>query len=57
MTTQILDVLAMPKEELAAASKPEVNSHTFIGLGIMFILLTVIWLIRKSRSSSTQSDK
>jgi hypothetical protein len=57
MTTQILGVLAMPKEELAAASNQQVNSHTFIGLGLMFILLTVFWLIRRSRTGKAQSDK
>jgi hypothetical protein len=28
----------------------EVNSHTFIGLGLMASVLVVIWLIRRSRA-------
>ena len=28
----------------------EVNSHTFIGLGMICIALLVIWLIRRSRA-------
>jgi hypothetical protein len=36
-----------------AADTPEgreVNSHTFIGLGLMASVLAVIWLIRRSRA-------
>jgi hypothetical protein len=28
----------------------EINSHTFIGLGLMASVLVVIWLIRRSRA-------
>jgi hypothetical protein len=27
-----------------------VNNHTFIGLGLMAMVLVVIWLIRRSRA-------
>ena len=28
----------------------DVNNHTFIGLGLMAMVLVVIWLIRRSRA-------
>jgi len=28
----------------------EINSHTFIGLGLMATVLVVVWLIRRTRA-------
>jgi hypothetical protein len=28
----------------------EVNSHTFIGLGLMATVLVIVWLIRRTRA-------
>jgi hypothetical protein len=40
--------------QAAAATTPaeghEINSHTFLGLGLIAIVLTVIWLIRRTRA-------
>ena len=36
-------------EEIAGEGRV-VNNHTFIGLGLMAMVLVVIWLIRRSRA-------
>jgi hypothetical protein len=28
----------------------EINSHTFIGLGLMATVLVIVWLIRRTRA-------
>lgn len=37
-------------EELAPRDTTEVNSHTFLGLGLIAGALVVIWLIRRLRA-------
>lgn len=42
--------LAVPVTDELANERPEVNSHTFIGLGLMAAAIVVIWLIRRLRA-------
>ena len=44
---------ALPQLAAAATTATEgreINSHTYLGLGLMAIVLVVIWLIRRSRA-------
>ena len=43
MATMIAEVPETPEGR-------EINSHTFIGLGLMASVLVVIWLIRRTRA-------
>lgn len=51
MTSRLLAAPAIltAAEELNSDGR-EVNSHTFIGLGLMASVLVVLWLIHRSRA-------
>jgi hypothetical protein len=45
-----LPLAFVPVTDELADERPEVNSHTFIGLGLMAAVIIVIWLIRRLRA-------
>ena len=49
MVNPLLVALAAT-EELAPSERPEINSSTFLGLGLMAGAILVIWAIRRLRA-------
>jgi hypothetical protein len=41
---------AAPIAEEMTGERPEINSHTFLGLGLMALTILAIWLIRRLRA-------
>jgi hypothetical protein len=42
--------VALATDELAPDRTGVVNSHTYIGLGIMALAVLIVWLIHRSRA-------